>query len=110
MKKDFYTQYLYPLQDQVLERINKLETGFYLTGGTAASRGYLQHRYSDDLDFFVNDAADFYLWTERVIHALSANPSWQLEILSRYERFVRLNLIRQRLLSNLNLSTMSLPG
>jgi hypothetical protein len=26
------------------------------TGGTAASRGYLGHRFSDDLDLFVNDA------------------------------------------------------
>lgn len=28
------------------------ELGFYLTGGTALSEFYLQHRYSDDLDFF----------------------------------------------------------
>ena len=25
---------------------------FYFTGGTALSHYYLQHRYSDDLDFF----------------------------------------------------------
>jgi len=28
------------------------ERGYYLTGGTALSEFYLQHRYSDDLDFF----------------------------------------------------------
>ena len=29
-------------------------TDFFLTGGTALSRAYYNHRYSDDLDFFVN--------------------------------------------------------
>ncbi|MFM7031986.1 MAG: nucleotidyl transferase AbiEii/AbiGii toxin family protein [Bacteroidota bacterium] len=32
---------------------------FYLSGGTALSRGYLQHRYSDDLDFFMNRESEF---------------------------------------------------
>ncbi|MBC8336754.1 MAG: nucleotidyl transferase AbiEii/AbiGii toxin family protein [Anaerolineales bacterium] len=94
MNPNFYKKTLYPLQDKVLKQINQLETGFYLTGGTAASRAYLQHRYSDDLDFFVNDAPDFTLWSERVIHALSTTKNWQLEIHSRYERFVRLHLIQ----------------
>ncbi|MEE4355020.1 MAG: nucleotidyl transferase AbiEii/AbiGii toxin family protein [Desulfococcaceae bacterium] len=31
-----------------------MNTPFYLTGGTALSRCYFHHRYSDDLDFFVN--------------------------------------------------------
>jgi hypothetical protein len=35
----------------VLEIINNLDVDFYLTGGTALSRFYLNHRYSDDLDF-----------------------------------------------------------
>ncbi len=78
----------------MLNIINQADTGFYLTGGTAASRGYLHHRYSDDLDFFVNDKPDFTLWAERVIQALQAGGNWQLEILSRYERFVRLNVLR----------------
>ncbi len=94
MKADFYTHTLYPFQDEVIHIINSLETGFYLTGGTAASRGYLQHRYSDDLDFFVNDQPDFSLWAERIIQSLQVPEKWTLEILSRYERFVRLNLVR----------------
>lgn len=94
MDETFYTRALYPFQDEVLKVIRLLETGFYLSGGTAASRGYLHHRYSDDLDFFVNDQPDFTLWAERVIQALQANGGWRLEIVSRYERFVRLNLIR----------------
>lgn len=54
MNKDFYFTELYPLQDQVLHLITQAQTGFYLTGGTALSRGYLQHRFSDDLDLFTN--------------------------------------------------------
>jgi hypothetical protein len=37
----------------VLALLRQIETGFYLTGGTAASRGYLNHRFSDDLALFV---------------------------------------------------------
>ena len=51
----FYFDVLYPFQDRVLKVIRVAGTGFYLTGGTAASRGYLNHRFSDDLDLFVND-------------------------------------------------------
>jgi len=94
MDETLYTRALYPFQDEVLKVITPIETGFYLTGGTAASRGYLHHRYSDDLDFFVNDQPEFTLWAERVIQALQTSGDWRLEIVSRYERFVRLNLIR----------------
>ncbi|MDR2110562.1 MAG: nucleotidyl transferase AbiEii/AbiGii toxin family protein, partial [Spirochaetaceae bacterium] len=31
----------------------------FLTGGTALSRAYYQHRYSDDLDFFVNSSGEY---------------------------------------------------
>jgi predicted nucleotidyltransferase component of viral defense system len=34
-------------------------TDFFLTGGTALSRAYYNHRYSDDLDFFVNNDPDY---------------------------------------------------
>jgi predicted nucleotidyltransferase component of viral defense system len=64
MDKSGYFNVLYPLQDEVLGVLRGLETGFYLTGGTAASRGYLHHRFSDDLDLFTNDAPQFSLWAE----------------------------------------------
>lgn len=51
---EFYQNRLYPLQDKVLKVINQVAPDFYLTGGTALSRFYLRHRYSEDLDFFVN--------------------------------------------------------
>ena len=50
-----YFEKFYRIQDHVLHLINAQTTDFYLTGGTALSRGYLHHRFSDDLDLFVND-------------------------------------------------------
>jgi hypothetical protein len=43
-----------------------VSAGFYLSGGTAASRGYLHHRFSDDLDLFVNTKQDWRMvqWIE----------------------------------------------
>ncbi len=51
---EYYTTSLYPLQDGILKIVTHLNTPFYLTGGTALSRCFFHHRYSDDLDFFVN--------------------------------------------------------
>lgn len=50
---------LYALQDAVLSVVFEEPVGFYLTGGTALSRFYLNHRYSDDLDFFNHDIVVF---------------------------------------------------
>jgi hypothetical protein len=94
MDKSGYFNVLYPLQDEVLGVLRGLETGFYLTGGTAASRGYLHHRFSDDLDLFTSDAPQFSLWAERLIQGLSRHE-WSVEVLLREERFVRLSLVRE---------------
>jgi len=83
---------LYLVQDQVLKFINELDTEFYLTGGTALSRAYLHHRYSDDLDLFVNDDQKFELYVDRIIHKLFSQPGFNLEVQTREERYVRLNL------------------
>ena len=64
----FYSK-LYAVQDKVLKLVQDENADFYLTGGTALSRGYLNHRYSDDLDFFMNQAPDFKLQVERVVGA-----------------------------------------
>jgi len=55
LPREYYFNKLYPLQDRVLKAIAACETDFYLTGGTALSRWYLHHRFSDDLHCFVND-------------------------------------------------------
>ena len=53
--------------------MKSLNLPFYLTGGTALSRGYFNHRYSDDLDFFVNNDKDFFKHTESFIDTLKQN-------------------------------------
>ena len=67
----YYIDTLYPLQDKVLKILSEIKTEFYLTGGTALSRGYLNHRYSDDLDFFVNQNNNFVNLAENILRQLS---------------------------------------
>jgi len=86
--ENFYLKELYPLQDSILNLINTLETNFYLTGGTALSRCYLNHRYSDDLDFFVNDNSSFSEEALRIQEELHNN--FDIEIQRVSERFRRL--------------------
>ncbi|OQA19940.1 MAG: hypothetical protein BWY63_01615 [Chloroflexi bacterium ADurb.Bin360] len=90
MDASFYFETLYPLQERVLASINAPETQFYLSGGTAASRGYLNHRFSDDLDLFVDDDDRCALWTARIIQELSTSERWRIQVLLREARFVRL--------------------
>jgi predicted nucleotidyltransferase component of viral defense system len=51
-EKDYMRLYL--LQDKFLTWWVSLGLPFYLTGGTALGRYYINHRYSEDLDFFIN--------------------------------------------------------
>lgn len=92
MTRDFFFEVLYPLQDRVLRVLSGLDTGFYLSGGTAASRGYLHHRFSDDLGLFVNDDQQFALWADRLILALERQGGWKVAVSLREQRFVRLSL------------------
>jgi len=71
MHDDYYRNILYPFQDKILKIISELPVDFYLTGGTALSRAYLNHRYSDDLDFFLNCAEDFKTQVNTIIKALT---------------------------------------
>jgi len=89
MHDDYYRNTLYPLQDKVLEIIAKLPVGFYLTGGTALSRAYLHHRYSDDLDFFVNEVPDFKSQVNIVIKAL-ADSDHKIDISVADDGFARI--------------------
>ncbi|MEW6062122.1 MAG: nucleotidyl transferase AbiEii/AbiGii toxin family protein, partial [Bacteroidota bacterium] len=68
--EQYYREILYPLQDGVMSIINKLNTPFFLTGGTALSRQYSNHRFSDDLDLFVNSDASYQEWVEKIFRAL----------------------------------------
>ncbi|HWR58193.1 MAG TPA: nucleotidyl transferase AbiEii/AbiGii toxin family protein [Thermodesulfovibrionales bacterium] len=57
MPAEYYNNVLYPLQDRAIRTFQ--DSPFYLTGGTTLSRGYYNHRYSDDLDYFVNYHSEF---------------------------------------------------
>ena len=70
MSETHYTSNLYPLQDKVLQLFAEAKVKHYLTGGTALSRFYFQHRYSDDLDFFLNYDKEFEKESDRAIQLL----------------------------------------
>jgi len=59
LPSEFYEKKLYPLQDGVLKTVDRAGTNFFLTGGTALSRAYYNHRYSEDLDFFISSSPDY---------------------------------------------------
>lgn len=97
MDRNFYLNLLYPFQDQILRVFRSTDTEFHLTGGTALSRGYLNHRFSDDLDFFVNDDPRFGLWADRIVQGLGRSSEWTSQVLQREERYVRMNLIQTQI-------------
>ena len=56
----FYEESLYPLQNGILQTLAPVcGSVLFLTGGTALSRFYFHHRYSDDLDLFGNSVEHF---------------------------------------------------
>lgn len=77
----YYETKLYPLQDEILRNLKTLNQPFYLTGGTAVSRGYLHHRYSDDLDLFANNTDNFLNRVETIIDFLQ-KEGYKVEISS----------------------------
>ena len=79
-------------QDQALTVCRLLDTGFYLTGGTAAARGYLGHRFSTDLELKANDAARFGLWVEQIVDRLRKEVQWKVQLIGLEERFVGISL------------------
>ena len=89
MSKKYYTNNLYPFQDLVLNLIMKVDDAFYLTGGTALGRYYLKHRYSEDLDLFVNRENNFKQLANNIISQLQNHFS-ELEIALLSEDFARI--------------------
>lgn len=89
MLKNFYKDFLYPLQDRVLQIVSSCKTDFYLTGGTALGRSYLNHRYSDDLDFFLNNHPDFKTQVTKIISSLK-QKGFKFRIVVNDDSFVRI--------------------
>mgnify|MGYP002786976693 CR=1 FL=1 len=92
MPNEYYKNRLYPLQDDVLRLVAALNSPFYLTGGTALSRCYLHHRYSDDLDFFTNGFEGYQRETERILDALKKH--FRLDVVLSDTDFLRVQLQR----------------
>jgi len=95
----YYINSLYPFQDGILKLVNAAKTPFYLTGGTALGRFYFNHRYSDDLDFFVNQNDEFGIWVERLLQILDGDsPKRDFEIdrqrIKRVENYAQVFLRR----------------
>lgn len=71
-----------------------LNLPFYLTGGTVLSRHFFHHRYSDDLDYFVNDDPHFFDYFQKINnYLLNVKDDSQLRISSE-RTLVTNNLIR----------------
>ena len=81
---------LYRLQDQVLEVLKGHLGSFYLTGGTALGRFYLNHRFSDDLDFFVNSDPTFTQEVKRIYKRLIGHLPVDTKSTVDTEEFVRI--------------------
>jgi len=64
------------------------ELGYYLTGGTALSEFYLQHRYSDDLDLFTRQERSFKKDYEDILKLL-VNQNLQVVSFEIADEFVR---------------------
>jgi len=81
-----------------MDIITKLNTPFFLTGGTALSRHYFNHRYSDDLDLFVNADDKFHQQLDNVLKKLSDakqenNFLLETENIKRFESFAQILII-----------------
>jgi hypothetical protein len=90
MPEQYYLDKLYPIQDEILQLVQDADVDFYLTGGTALSRFHLQHRYSDDLDFFVNQPPDYKNQVERIIN-LFHQRQWEITISTTSDSFLRMS-------------------
>ena len=68
----------------MLSIVKKAGTPFFLTGGTALSRYYTHHRYSDDLDFFVIQDIEYAKHVNLILQNLMDSESTGLIILDHH--------------------------
>lgn len=91
LKKD-YTR-LYLLQSKFLTWWGTLNTPFYLTGGTALGRFYLNHRYSEDLDFFANSDPNYLRYISTLRQKISDHFSIDPETTLFSDDFTRIMIL-----------------
>jgi hypothetical protein len=64
-----------------------LKLPFYLTGGTALSRYYFKHRYSDDIDLFINSDSSYSVYIKQLAEVLANQPPEFCSFIK--ERFIK---------------------
>ncbi len=84
---------LTPFQTAFLEEMGRtnLRDSFYLTGGTALAEFYLQHRYSEDLDFFT-DTENAVTSALPILQTIATDLQARLEILRNFRTFLSFHL------------------
>jgi len=87
LEKDY--RRLYQTQDKILLALKPVLSTFYLTGGTALGRFYLNHRFSEDLDFFINKSDTFQSDVKTIEKVLLSKFSVLKHQSIVYEDFVR---------------------
>lgn len=71
MKLSHLQKQTYAAQDKILAAFSKMKSfPFVLSGGTALSRFYFHHRFSEDLDFFFKGFTYSFAFVDLVINAL----------------------------------------
>jgi hypothetical protein len=86
--RNYYEENLYHFQNGVLNCVKKSGTRFFLTGGTALSRGYFNHRYSDDIDLFLQNDDTYSAQVEHLFNILPQDGyTVELQNLIRDEQF-----------------------
>ena len=75
------------------------KTPLYLTGGTALSRFYFHHRYSEDLDFFVNNEKEFSSFVTILFESIEKkqtvlNYTIDISNIKRFDNFTQIFLVR----------------
>ena len=86
-EKDYRKLYL--KQDKILMALKPVLSSFYLTGGTALGRFYLNHRFSEDLDFFLNKSDTFHSTVKNIEKVLLNDFSVLKNESIVYDDFVR---------------------
>ncbi len=86
---------LTPFQVEFIRQfaLSPLRDAFFLTGGTALSEFYLQHRYSEDMDFFTEEEG-YMLRSMPAIEEIAATLGGSLEIARNFQTYKEIHLHR----------------
>lgn len=94
LKKDY--RKLCQIQDKILLALKPVLSSFYLTGGTALGRFYLNHRFSEDLDFFINNSDTFHVTVKNIEKVLTGKFSLLRQQSIVYDDFARYYIEEER--------------